>query len=82
MSDLIRLPRRFVDDHADRDLDTPVFVKESARFVWIRPDDPALPELVSDAEYYVADAGWNDCVVTLRRSAARVLEILAQREIA
>jgi len=57
-SNLIRLPRAFYDDHRDRGgLPTPEAVRESPRFVWVRRDDPDLPELVSDAEYY-AWKGW------------------------
>jgi phenylpropionate dioxygenase-like ring-hydroxylating dioxygenase large terminal subunit len=51
---LVKLPTRFYVDHMERDLDTPVAVKESARHVWVSLDDPALPELLSDAEHYAA----------------------------
>ncbi len=54
---IIRIPRSFYDDHADRGLDTPEPVKASARFVWIRGNDPALPELINDAEFYADPSG-------------------------
>ena len=49
---LIRIPRVFLDDHAERDLPTPAIPKSTRPYYWIRADDPALPELVNDAEYY------------------------------
>lgn len=49
---LIRIPRVFLDDHAERDLPTPVIQKTERYHYRIRADDPALPELVSDAAHY------------------------------
>lgn len=48
----LRLPRAFYDDHISRDLPAPDPVRETARFVWVRADDPWLPELYSDAAHY------------------------------
>lgn len=59
---LVRLPRKFVDDHFERALATPEYVKASATHCWVRPDDPAIPELLDDARYYAdqygPDAPW------------------------
>jgi hypothetical protein len=55
MADLIRIPRGFIDDHEWRDLPTPERVRETKRDVFIRPDDPHLPELVSDARHYASE---------------------------
>jgi hypothetical protein len=55
--DLVRVPARFFQDHMERDLDTPKVVRETSRFVWIRRDDPATPELLNDAEYYSDPSG-------------------------
>ena len=49
---LIRIPRVFLDDHEARDLPTPVIQKTERYHYRIRADDPALPELVSDARHY------------------------------
>ena len=49
---LIRIPRVFLDDHAERDLPTPVIQKTHRYHYDIRADDPALDELVSDAAHY------------------------------
>lgn len=52
---LIKLPTRFFDDHRERDLETPKVVKSTKRHYFIADDDPAIPELLDDAEYYAAD---------------------------
>ena len=49
---LIRIPRVFLDDHAERDLPTPVIQQVERYHYRIRADDPALDELVSDARHY------------------------------
>ncbi|WP_299654299.1 hypothetical protein [uncultured Jannaschia sp.] len=48
---LIRIPRVFLDDHEARDLPTPVIRKTERYHDRIGADDPALPELVSDARH-------------------------------
>lgn len=64
---MIRLPKLFFDDHWERELPTPVIIKETARHYFVSADDPAIPELLDDAEYYTdpygPDAPW------LKRSA-------------
>lgn len=49
---LIKLPKRFFQDHKERDLDTPTVVKENSQNVWVNANDPHLTELKSDADYY------------------------------
>lgn len=56
----LTLPRMFVDDHMARECPTPAFVRESARYVWVRSDDADLPELLSDAEHYSDFDSWSD----------------------
>ena len=53
----IRIPARFYHDHRERDLDTPANHSKAQGYVVIDSDDPALPELISDAEYYASDTG-------------------------
>ena len=57
MTKLLTIPRRFFDDHAERDLETPQIIKATKAGYTIRLDDPALPELLDDAEYYAGSAG-------------------------
>ena len=52
MSVRIRIPFRFYQDHQERDLDTPVNYAKSKSYAIIDSDDPALPELISDASFY------------------------------
>jgi hypothetical protein len=52
---LIKLPKRFFDDHAERGLPTPDVIREYARSYAVSINDPELSELLSDAEHY-ADA--------------------------
>jgi len=49
---MIRIPRRFYDDHFDRDLDSPAILKETKAHYWIDRTDPATRELLSDALFY------------------------------
>ncbi len=53
MTNLIKIPKRFFDDHRERDLDTPRVMKATRSNYWISKNDPAISELISDAEYYV-----------------------------
>jgi hypothetical protein len=48
----IRIPFRFYQDHQERDLDTPVNYAKSKSYAIIDSEDPALPELISDASFY------------------------------
>lgn len=71
---LIRIPRRFFDDHLERDLPTPAIVRETNSHYFIDPADAALSELVSDARHY-AD-GLDDAplgIVTSARATLRAL---------
>lgn len=55
---LIRLPWKFWEDHGERALPTPKEVPPSnKRHLWVRRDDPALTELLSDARYYADPYG-------------------------
>lgn len=63
MSVRIRIPFVFYQDHRERDLDTPVNYAKSKSYAVIDSDDPALPELISDAEYYASDDGYVDPVM-------------------
>lgn len=53
----IRIPDRFYTDHVERDLDAPVDIGNSDRYAVVRSDDPALAELLSDAEHYAHPYG-------------------------
>ncbi len=57
MSYLIRVPRHFFDDHWGRELPTPVIQKHTQTHYWIDSEDPALPELLNDAEFYAHPHG-------------------------
>ena len=70
----VRVPAKFFNDHEERECEpfcAPV--KRTARYVWLRVDDPGLPELLSDAEYYGDTDGGPDAIEdggALHRSAA------------
>jgi len=75
---VIRLPRLFIDDHIERDCDTPTIIKENSRFYWMRADDQHMSELLSDAAHYASDTmcgagGWDDGVMRYARSAQRLI---------
>ena len=52
MKNLIKLPRKFYDDHAERDLSTPAAIRSNSKSVWVSIDDLNIDELISDAEHY------------------------------
>ena len=54
MEKLIKIPKRFYDDHYERDLESPLIVKETKTHYWISADDEHLNELYTDAEFYSA----------------------------
>lgn len=54
--ELIRIPKRFYDDHTDRDLEAPPIVKETKAHYFIDANSEHLDELLSDASYYADPA--------------------------
>ncbi len=81
---LIRVPAKFFDDHEERECEPfcePV--NRSSRFVWLKPNDPGLDELLSDARYYGDDDGGpdaiDDCGALNRSAKATVRAIEAAR---
>ena len=59
MTETIRIPKRFYDDHArNRALPAPPIVRETARHYFIGADDtPELTELAGAADYYSMTIG-------------------------
>lgn len=55
----LRLPKTFFNDHAERDLPTPVVLRETKSYVFVDAHDPAIRELINDAEYYAYPYGPN-----------------------
>lgn len=82
MNDLLRIPVRFLEDSDERGLDTPHLVKRVRKDVWlIRRDDPLLPALVSDAQFY-ADRWGPDGAPHITRAAKALLKALAAQGVA
>lgn len=79
---IVRIPRKFYDDHRCRVLPTPPAVRETKRHVWIDTDDPAVPELLNDAEYHASEARYFDPPMPGLASSAlhTVLAIVEQKE--
>jgi len=55
--DLIKIPSKFVEDHFERSLPCPETVRYNARYEWVRASDPAMDELIADAEFYADPHG-------------------------
>lgn len=66
---LIRIPDAFIRDHQDRELPTPRVVKSTARHNWIDAADPAVAELLNDAEHYAHPHGPDGVSLGLKASA-------------
>ena len=50
----IKIPKRFFDDHKDRETPAPLpeIIRETKGHYFISCDDPGVYDLLSDAEYY------------------------------
>jgi hypothetical protein len=74
---VIKLPPAFYQDHSERDLPTPEDVGNAKSYVLVRADDPALPELLNDAEYYAdpwgPDADWLGGLKASARATIRAI---------
>ena len=57
MTNTIKVPAYFYDDHDSRELPTPCVLHRTARAVTVAIDDLNLPELLSDAKYYADPEG-------------------------
>jgi hypothetical protein len=78
---MIRILPTFYRDHYERGLDTPVNHSRFKSYVLIDPADPALPELIADARYYVenmADPGWSSATGMARSAAAMLRAIQSE----
>lgn len=76
MTTLRRIPKRFFDDHAERDLDTPAIVRETNAHYFISIDDPFVAELRDDARFYAAEHGPDLLPPGLKASARATLTAL------
>lgn len=79
MTNLIKLPKRFFDDHSERDFETPTIIKETKSHYWVDKHDPNMDELISDANYYVdmADMGaWDRYLFGIVQSARATLKAI------
>lgn len=72
-----RIPITFFEDHAQRELPTPVIQHQTKSHYWIRADDPAIGELLSDARYY-ADKDGPDGAPWLIPAARALLKALGR----
>ena len=69
----IRIPKRFFDDHQERELPTPSYGPWRGGYV-ISTLDPAFIELVSDAQHYTYNGC--DCEPGLKRAAKAMLKAI------
>lgn len=83
----VKVPRRFFDDHAERDLPTPTIVRTLAAHYVVSSDDPALSELLNDAEHYATPGQFGHDpelagIVASARATVRALKAPAQDDTA
>ena len=52
-AELIRIPKRFYDDHVDRDLPAPEIARETKQHYFINATSEHLEELLGDATFHV-----------------------------
>jgi hypothetical protein len=70
MAAQIRIPKKFYDDHVERDLPAPEIIRSTASHYWIENTDPAMAELTDDANHYANDGTDADAWIVF---AARAL---------
>lgn len=74
---LFRIPKLFLNDHAERDLPSPVICRSTKAHYFVALDDLALDELLDDAVYYATeDVAVGPMYLGLRRSAAATVEAI------
>jgi hypothetical protein len=88
MEDLIKVPVRFIIDMDERALPTPEYVKGGGAYwsgrrqmfkpAWIKRNDPALTEVISDAKFY-ADIHGPDEAPHIKAAAKALLKALAKQ---
>lgn len=76
----IRIPERFYTDHLERDLDTPEDIGDNVRYAIVRSDDPALAELLNDAEFYAhpygPDAGPRGVTMSAKATVRAIRDVI------
>lgn len=75
---VVSIPKKFYDDHADRELPSPPVISETARHYRIDPAHPDLEELVSDAQHYAGDG--TDAEQWIVAAARALLEALKRQD--
>jgi hypothetical protein len=48
----INIPFRFWNDRAERDLEMPKVLSATKTYIRVSANDPVIPDVLSDAEYY------------------------------
>ncbi len=74
---VVRIPKRFMIDHMERDLPSPTIVRETKANYFVHAAGPEFDELVSDARHY-ADPTATDCEPWLRLAARALLVALGK----
>ena len=74
--DTIKIPKRFYDDHCERDLPAPRIVKETKSNYWIEAGSEHLAELLSDADAYSYVSNWPRHLFGLCCSAAATADAI------
>jgi len=54
MTNTVKIPKVFFDDHCERDLPAPEIIKETGKHYRISLNDNNLDEFLNDAEYYAS----------------------------
>tara|TARA_B100000575_G_scaffold51979_2_gene38718 strand:+ start:4731 stop:4997 length:267 start_codon:yes stop_codon:yes gene_type:complete len=55
----IKIPKRFYQDHVERDLDAPPIIKETQSYIWIDATSVHLSNLLSDADFYADPSSYD-----------------------
>tara|TARA_Y100000114_G_scaffold78825_1_gene72595 strand:+ start:640 stop:927 length:288 start_codon:yes stop_codon:yes gene_type:complete len=66
---LARIPKRFYDDHVDRELPAPEIIKQTKQHYWIDLNSEHLGELLSDADCFGDYLGFEEYVYPVIHSA-------------
>ena len=77
---LIKIGKRFYDDHCERALPAPTVVKSTKRHYWIDASNSALPDLLEDADFYSIVSDWPREYFGLCISAASTADAIRKHQ--
>ena len=77
---LIKIGKRFYDDHYERALPAPPVIKETKSHYWIDASDNFVIDLLEDADFYSIVSDWPREYFGLCKSAASTADAIRKHQ--